>query len=171
MNWDYYKMHNVYLLLGSNRGNKTLFLEKAVERLNSISLMPVISSSLFESEPWGFNANEWFLNKAVLIETDLSPEVLLSQILNIEKELGRVRGNMKEGYESREIDIDILLYDNLVHESEILSIPHPRMHLRKFVLEPLMEIAPNIVHPLFGKTIKELYKICPDKSVVKMKKL
>jgi len=171
LNWDYYKMHNVYLLLGSNRGNKTLLLEKAVERLNSISLMPVISSSLFESEPWGFNANEWFLNKAVLIETDLSPEVLLSQILNIEKELGRVRGNMKEGYESREIDIDILLYDNLVHESEILSIPHPRMHLRKFVLEPLMEIAPNIVHPLFGKTIKELYEICPDKSVVKMKKL
>lgn len=169
MNWDYYKMHNVYLLLGSNRGNKALLLEKAVERLNSISLKPVISSSLFESEPWGFNAKEWFLNMAVLIETDLSPEVLLSQILNIEKELGRVRGVLKEGYESREIDIDILLYDNLVLDSEILSIPHPRMHLRKFVLEPLMEIAPNIVHPLFDKTIKELYKICPDKSIVKKK--
>ncbi len=164
-------MHKVYLLLGSNRGNKALLLEKAVERLNSISLKPVISSSLFESEPWGFNAEEWFLNKAVLIETDLSPEVLLSQILNIEKELGRIRGVLKEGYESREIDIDILLYDNLVHDSEILSIPHPRMHLRKFVLEPLMEIAPNIVHPLFGKTIKELNKICPDKSIVKMKEL
>ncbi|MBP1672094.1 MAG: folK [Bacteroidetes bacterium] len=164
-------MHNVYLLLGSNRGNKALLLEKAVERLNSISVKPVISSSLFESEPWGFNAKEWFLNKAVLIETNLSPEVLLSQILNIEKELGRVRGVLKEGYESREIDIDILLYDNLVHDSEILSIPHPRMHLRKFVLEPLMEIAPNIVHPLFGKTIEDLYKICPDKSIVKMKGL
>lgn len=171
MNWDYYKMHKAYLLLGSNRGNKALLLEKAVERLNSISLKPVISSSLFESEPWGFNAKEWFLNKAVLIETDYSPEVLLSQILNIEKELGRVRGVLKEGYESREIDIDILLYDNLVLDSEILSIPHPRMHLRKFVLEPLMEIAPNIVHPHFGKTIKELYKICPDKSIVKMKRL
>lgn len=164
-------MHNVYLLLGSNRGNKALLLEKAVERLNSISLKPVISSSLFESEPWGFNAKEWFLNKAVLIETDYSPEVLLSQILNIEKELGRVRGVLKEGYESREIDIDILLYDNLVLDNEILSIPHPRMHLRKFVLEPLMEIAPKIVHPFFGKTIKELYKICPDKSIVKMKRL
>ena len=70
-------MHKAYLLLGSNRGNKALLLEKAVERLNSISLKPVISSSLFESEPWGFNAKEWFLNKAVLIETDLSPEVLL----------------------------------------------------------------------------------------------
>jgi 2-amino-4-hydroxy-6-hydroxymethyldihydropteridine diphosphokinase len=147
-------MHKAYLLLGSNRGNKALLLEKAVERLNSISLKPVISSSLFESEPWGFNAKEWFLNKAVLIETDYSPEVLLSQILNIEKELGRVRGVLKEGYESREIDIDILLYDNLVLDSEILSIPHPRMHLRKFVLEPLMEIAPKIVHPFFGKTIK-----------------
>jgi len=171
LNWDCYKMHNVYLLLGSNRGNKALLLEKAVERLNSISLKPVISSSLYESEPWGFNAKEWFLNKAVMIVTDLSPEVLLSQILNIEKELGRVRGVLKEGYESREIDIDIMLYDNLVYDSEILSIPHPRMHLRKFVLEPLMEIAPNIVHPLFGKTITELYKICPDISVVKMKGL
>ena len=162
-------MHKAYLLLGSNRGNKALLLEKAVERLNSISLKPVISSSLFESEPWGFNAKEWFLNKAVLIETDLSPEVLLSQILNIEKELGRVRGILKEGYESREIDIDILLYDNLVIDSDFLTIPHPRMHLRKFVLEPLMEIASNIEHPVFCKTINELCKICPDKSIVKKK--
>jgi len=171
LNWVYYKMHKVYLLLGSNRGNKALLLEKAVERLSSVSLKRVISSSLFESEPWGFNANEWFLNKAVLIETDLSPESLLSQILKIEKELGRVRGVLKEGYESREIDIDILLYDNLVLDSEILTIPHPRMHLRKFVLEPLMEISPDIVHPLFGKTISELYKICPDKSIVKKRGL
>lgn len=155
--------------MGSNRGNKALLLEKAVERLNSISLKPVISSSLFESEPWGFNAVEWFLNMAVLIETNLSPEELIYQILNIEKELGRVRGSIKEGYESREIDIDILLYDNLVIDSDFLTIPHPRMHLRKFVLEPLMEIASNIEHPVFCKTIKELCKICPDKSIVKKK--
>jgi len=169
LNWDFYKMHIVYLLLGSNRGNKTALLEKAVERLASISLKPVFSSSFFESEPWGFNAEEWFLNMAVLIETNLSPEDLMSQILNIEKELGRVRGSLKEGYESREIDIDILLYDNLVIDSEFLSIPHPRMHLRKFVLEPLMEIAPNIEHPVFCNTIKELYNICPDNSIVKKK--
>ena len=169
MNWDYYKMHNVYLLLGSNRGNKNSLLEKAVERLDSISLKPVISSSLFESEPWGFNAEEWFLNMAVLIETNLSPEELIYQILNIEKELGRVRGSIKEGYESREIDIDILLYDNLVIDSDFLTIPHPRMHLRKFVLEPLMEIASNIEHPVFCKTINELCKICPEKSIVKKK--
>jgi len=162
-------MHKVYLLLGSNRGNKTALLEKAVERLDSISLKSVISSSFYESEPWGFSADEWFLNIAVLIETNLSPEDLISQILNIEKELGRVRGLLKEGYESREIDIDILLYDNLVIDSEFLSIPHPRMHLRKFVLQPLMEIAPNIEHPVFSKTIKELCKICPDISIVKKK--
>jgi 2-amino-4-hydroxy-6-hydroxymethyldihydropteridine diphosphokinase len=106
---------------------------------------------------------------AVLIETNLSPEELIYQILNIEKELGRVRGSIKEGYESREIDIDILLYDNLVIDSDFLTIPHPRMHLRKFVLEPLMEIASNIEHPVFCKTIKELCKICPDKSIVKKK--
>jgi 2-amino-4-hydroxy-6-hydroxymethyldihydropteridine diphosphokinase len=160
-------MHKVYLLLGSNRGNKALLLEKAAERLRAVSLKPVVCSSLFESEPWGFNAEEWFLNEAALIETDLSPEVLLERILDIERGLGRVRGVVKGGYESREIDIDILLYDNLVIDSERLTIPHPRMHLRKFVLEPLMEIAPDIVHPVFRKTINELYKSCPDKSLVK----
>lgn len=159
-------MHKAYLLIGSNRGEKKILIEKAQQRLGLLSLKPLLSSSFFESEPWGFESDEWFVNKAVLIETEMSPESLLHQILNLEKDLGRVRGAQKEGYESREIDIDILLYDNLVIDSEFLTIPHPRMHLRKFVLEPLMEIDPEIIHPVLFKSVKELYLNCPDKSVV-----
>lgn len=167
MNLAYYKhMHKAYLLIGSNRGEKKILIEKAQHRLGLLSVRPLLSSSFYESEPWGFESEEWFLNKAVLIETEMSPESLLLNILNIEKDLGRVRNFQKEGYESREIDIDILLYDNKVIESELLTIPHPRMHLRKFVLEPLMEINPNIVHPVLCKSIKELYIVCPDKSAV-----
>ena len=91
-------MNKVYLLLGSNKGDKTVLLAKAVEELNLISFKPAISSSLYESEPWGFSAQEWFLNQAVLIETDLSPENLLVKILNIEKELGRIREPNIKGY-------------------------------------------------------------------------
>ncbi|EKD31195.1 MAG: 2-amino-4-hydroxy-6-hydroxymethyldihydropteridin epyrophosphokinase [uncultured bacterium] len=160
-------MHKVYLLIGSNRGEKKILIEKAQERLGLLSVNPVLSSSFYESEPWGFESDEWFLNKAILIETELSPESLLRQILNIETDLGRVRGAQKEGYESREIDIDILLYDNMVIESEILTIPHPRMHLRKFVLEPLMEINPDIIHPVLLISVKDLYLNCPDKSAVR----
>ncbi|HBY02613.1 MAG TPA: 2-amino-4-hydroxy-6-hydroxymethyldihydropteridine diphosphokinase [Rikenellaceae bacterium] len=160
-------MHKVYLLIGSNRGEKKILIEKAQERLGLLSVNPVLSSSFYESEPWGFESDEWFLNKAILIETELYPESLLRQILNIETDLGRVRGAQKEGYESREIDIDILLYDNMVIESEILTIPHPRMHLRKFVLEPLMEINPDIIHPVLLISVKDLYLNCPDKSAVR----
>ncbi len=160
-------MNKVYLLLGSNRGDKAFLLAKTVEKLNLISFKPAISSSLYESEPWGFKAEEWFLNQAVLVETDVSPKDMLALILNIEKELGRIRDASIEGYESREIDIDILLFNNKIIDTDSLTIPHPRMHLRKFVLEPLMEIAPNFIHPLFKKTITELYNECLDNSIVK----
>ena len=160
-------MHKVYLLIGSNRGEKKILIEKAQERLGMLSVKPVLSSSFYESEPWGFESDEWFLNKAVLLETEQSPESLLRHILNIEKDLGRIRGAQKEGYESREIDIDILFYDNLVIDSEFLTIPHPRMHLRKFVLEPLMEINPEIIHPVLFKSVRDLYLNCPDNSAVR----
>lgn len=160
-------MHKVYLLIGSNRGEKKILIEKAQERLGMLSVKPVLFSSFYESEPWGFESDEWFLNKAVLLETEQSPESLLRQILNIEKDLGRIRGAQKEEYESREIDIDILLYDNLVIDSEFLTIPHPRMHLRKFVLEPLMEINPEIIHPVLFKSVRDLYLNCPDNSAVR----
>lgn len=159
-------MHKVYLLIGSNRGEKKTLIEKAQQRLDMLSVKSVLSSCYYESEPWGFESDEWFFNKAVLIETELSPESLLHEILDMEKDLGRIRGTQKVGYESREIDIDILLYDNLIIESKYLTIPHPRMHLRRFVLEPLMEINPDIIHPVLFKSVRDLYLNCPDKSVV-----
>lgn len=179
------------LLLGSNRGDKLLLIERASEMVSGLSSGVCILSSLYESEPWGFDADEWFLNRAILIDTELKPEELLEKVLAIEEKLGRVRGEEvdkekekekqknkqkqkekekeKEGereYSSREIDIDIIFYGDLVHESEKLTIPHPRMHLRRFVLEPVALIAPNFIHPILGITVEQLLAECEDNSVV-----
>lgn len=180
------------LLLGSNRGDKLSLIELASEMVSDLSSGECILSSLYESEPWGFNADEWFLNRAVRIDTELKPEELLEKVLEIEKSLGRVRGeedktekeekekeskenenengngngNGEREYSSREIDIDIIFYDDLVQESEKLTLPHPRMHLRKFVLEPIAQIAPNYFHPVLGITVEQLLSTCKDDSLV-----
>ena len=158
------------MLLGSNQGDKIAILQKAGERLQQLSIAPIVVSSLYESEPWGFEAEEWFLNQAVKIETDLKPHDLLRSILEIERNLGRVRQNGDgriAGYSSRTIDIDILLYENLVSETVDLQLPHPRMHLRRFVLMPLSEVAPGLIHPALNVSIKKLLEECKDKSKIK----
>ena len=158
------------MLLGSNQGDKIAILQKAGERLQQLSIAPIVVSSLYESEPWGFEAEEWFLNQAVKIETDLKPHDLLRSILEIERSLGRVRQNGDgriAGYSSRTIDIDILLYENLVSETVDLQLPHPRMHLRRFVLMPLSEVAPGLIHPALNVSIKKLLEECKDKSKIK----
>jgi len=163
-------MSVAYLLLGSNQGDKIAILQKAGERLQQLSIAPIVVSSLYESEPWGFEAEEWFLNQAVKIETDLKPHDLLRSILEIERSLGRVRQNGDgriAGYSSRTIDIDILLYENLVSETVGLQLPHPRMHLRRFVLMPLSEVAPGLIHPVLNVSIKKLLEECKDKSKIK----
>jgi len=163
-------MSVAYLLLGSNQGDKIAILQKAGERLQQLSIAPIVVSSLYESEPWGFEAEEWFLNQAVKIETDLKPHDLLRSILEIERSLGRVRQNGDgriAGYSSRTIDIDILLYENLVSEAVDLQLPHPRMHLRRFVLMPLSEVAPGLIHPVLNVSIKKLLEECKDKSKIK----
>jgi len=163
-------MSVAYLLLGSNQGDKIAILQKAGERLQQLSIAPIVVSSLYESEPWGFEAEEWFLNQAVKIETDLKPHDLLRSILEIERSLGRVRQNGDgriAGYSSRTIDIDILLYENLVSETVDLQLPHPRMHLRRFVLMPLSEVAPGLIHPVLNVSIKKLLEECKDKSKIK----
>jgi len=163
-------MSVAYLLLGSNQGDKIAILQKAGERLQQLSIAPIVVSSLYESEPWGFEAEEWFLNQAVKIETDLKPHDLLRSILEIERSLGRVRQNGDgriAGYSSRTIDIDILLYENLVSETVDLQLPHPRMHLRRFVLMPLSEVAPGLIHPALNVSIKKLLEECKDKSKIK----
>lgn len=163
-------MSVAYLLLGSNQGDKIAILQKAGERLQQLSIAPIVVSSLYESEPWGFEAEEWFLNQAVKIETDLKPHDLLRSILEIERSLGRVRQNGDgriAGYSSRTIDIDILLYENFVSETVDLQLPHPRMHLRRFVLMPLSEVAPGLIHPVLNVSIKKLLEECKDKSKIK----
>ena len=163
-------MSIAYLLLGSNQGDKIAILQKAGERLQQLSIAPIVVSSLYESEPWGFEAEEWFLNQAVKIETDLKPHDLLRSILEIERSLGRVRQNGDgriAGYSSRTIDIDILLYEDIVNDTVDLQLPHPRMHLRRFVLLPLSEIAPGLIHPVLNVSIKKLLEECKDKSKIK----
>jgi 2-amino-4-hydroxy-6-hydroxymethyldihydropteridine diphosphokinase len=158
-------MKIIFLGIGTNLGNREGNLEQAVERIGNFPGRVLQASSLYETEPWGFQAEEKFLNMVVKIETDLTPDELLVKILHLESILGRVRG--AEQYMSRLMDIDILFYDDLVINEDHLKIPHPLLHERKFVLVPLCEIEPGLVHPVKGKTILELLEICEDRSEVK----
>jgi 2-amino-4-hydroxy-6-hydroxymethyldihydropteridine pyrophosphokinase len=150
-------MATVYLGLGSNIGNKRRNLITAsallAERAGDIPAL----SAIYETEPWGFESENSFMNSALILETELFPEALLEVITQIEKELGRVEKSVKQQYKDRVIDIDILFYDNDVIDTQSLTIPHPLIARRSFVLEPLMEIAPFLKHPVLNKTILELY--------------
>ena len=121
-------MEEIILLLGSNKGDRLSYLSQAVQKISSISKSPIVTSSIYESEPWGFETEIWFLNIAVLLSSDKRPEELIKEVLDIERELGRVRNPDSNGYESREIDIDIIFYGSRVIDTGELSAPHPRMH-------------------------------------------
>lgn len=149
-------MAEVYVSLGTNLGEKDNNLRTAV-RLIEERIGKVISlSSFYETAPWGFQSEHSFLNAAACIETGLSPEQLLSVTQQIERELGRTQKSTGKIYKDRLIDIDLLMYDHLLLNSPQLILPHPLMTERRFVLEPLAEIAPNVIHPTTGKTIQEL---------------
>jgi 2-amino-4-hydroxy-6-hydroxymethyldihydropteridine diphosphokinase len=155
-----------YLSLGSNVGDREGQLRDAVKRLAAIGRMARVSA-FFESEPVEFTAQPWFLNCAVALETKLNPVELMAALLEIEKDMGR-RRVQKKG--PRTIDIDILIFGDLVTKSEDLTIPHPAMQERRFVLEPLAEIAAGIRHPAFDRTIRELRdSLPPGQSVKKFK--
>jgi 2-amino-4-hydroxy-6-hydroxymethyldihydropteridine diphosphokinase len=158
-------MKIVFLGIGTNLGNREKNLEQAVARIEQSIGRVLISSSVFQTEPWGFQSEEDFLNMVVKIETELGPYVLLGKILAIESLMGRVRG--PEHFSSRVIDIDILLYDNIIIDEENLRIPHPLLQERRFVLAPLCEIAAELIHPVLKKTFKELLEECEDSGVVK----
>lgn len=146
---------DVYLGLGTNMGNKRRNLLAAAALLAERAGDVLALSSFYETEPWGFQSDYVFLNAALGLQTELSSEELLQMTQEIEQELGRTEKS-NGSYQDRIIDIDILLYGNQVIQKDKLLIPHPLMEQRRFVLEPLAEIAPSVVHPVFGKSILEL---------------
>lgn len=159
-------MNSVTLLLGSNLDDSSKIIERAIVSIANFSKIEMVSAS-YKSEPWGFNSENWFINRGVVISTDLLPYELLSKLLSIEKEAGRVRDSKSESvYSSRVLDIDIIFYNNLILEEKDLTIPHKRMHLRSFVLKPLNELIPDYIHPIFKKSVNYLFRECKDKSKV-----
>jgi 2-amino-4-hydroxy-6-hydroxymethyldihydropteridine diphosphokinase len=158
-------MNKVYFGLGTNLGNRKVNLRKAIEMIGEHIGKVLKSSSIYETAPWGFDSEDDFLNMVVLVETTLTPLELMKKIVTIESMLGRERN--QDRYSSRIIDIDILLYDDLILNENGLKIPHPLMHERRFVLVPLNELAPELIHPVKGKSIRVLLEDCRDRSEIK----
>jgi 2-amino-4-hydroxy-6-hydroxymethyldihydropteridine diphosphokinase len=161
--------HTCYLLLGSNLGNKTENIRFAIREIGLQAGELTKKSALYASEPWGFESEHDFVNAVIEIQTRLLPNELLKTVLEIEKNAGRKQPE-NAGYASRVLDIDILFYDDLVIEEDDLIIPHPRLHLRRFTLEPINEIAPGFLHPKIKKPVCELLKNCNDQLAVKKMK-
>jgi 2-amino-4-hydroxy-6-hydroxymethyldihydropteridine diphosphokinase len=155
----------VYLGIGSNLGNREQNLENALQAMAQRAGNLVAVSPVYETEPFGFDSHDQFLNIVVVIETALTPYKILDQIRIIENGLGR-KGET-EKYISRTIDIDLLFYENQIIDSAELIVPHPRMHERKFVLVPFCDIAPEFIHPVLNRSIREILETSRDKSIVK----
>lgn len=158
----------IYLSLGSNQGERLENLLSACNELINLG-KSFYYSSVYETESWGFDTEQKFLNMALCFETDLLPGELLKAIEAIESKLGRIRSSLKSGYESRVIDIDILFYGDMIINSTDLVVPHPLLHKRKFVLIPLVEIDEGIIHPVYKKSIPQLLSECEDTGDVVLK--
>jgi 2-amino-4-hydroxy-6-hydroxymethyldihydropteridine diphosphokinase len=157
-------VNHVYLLIGSNKGDRKNYLEEAGKKIiQQIGLIRK-RSPVYETEPWGFDHESYFLNQCVLVLTPLSPYNVLRSLKEIEKQFGR-RDNPGI-YISREMDIDILFYNDIILRENDLIVPHPLLHERMFTLVPLADIAPGLIHPFFKKTVGELLLQCPDKKKV-----
>jgi len=157
-------MRTAHLLIGGNLGNRKENLSKAISLINEQCGSLTRSSSIYETEAWGNTDQPSFLNQALEISTSLTARQLMRKVLKIEEEMGRVR---KEKLGPRIIDIDILLFENEIHDLRFLKIPHPEMQNRRFVLVPLAEINSTLQHPVLKKSIAELLEECPDNLEVK----
>ncbi len=158
---DSFIMENIaYLLLGGNVGKVGENLAKTRELIQQRAGKVIASSGIYQTQAWGFESDALFLNQALCISTPWPPVVLLEKLLETEAVMGRKR--TKPGYESRVMDIDILFFNEEVIQEPGLIVPHPRMHLRNFALLPMLELAPQLVHPVFNKTIQTLTANCSD---------
>jgi len=159
-----YNMNDVYLLLGSNLGDRQYFLQQAIQYIEN-EIAPVVKiSSVYETQSWGKTDAPDYLNQVILVQTNIPPQTVLEKILDIEISLGRKR---EEKWGSRTIDIDILFYGNAEINEPDLHIPHPELHKRRFTLEPLSEIAPHFVHTKYKKSLLELKNELQDSLIVK----
>lgn len=159
------KYINVYLGLGSNQGDRNANLKTAAALISKQIGKIAKHSHVYETQPWGNPDQEAFLNQVIMVNTVLDPRGLLDTASKIEREMGRTR---KEKWGPRIIDIDILFYGKRIIRDKGLEIPHPELHKRAFVLVPLMEIAPELEHPVLKQPIDELYMSCDDQSEVVM---
>jgi 2-amino-4-hydroxy-6-hydroxymethyldihydropteridine diphosphokinase len=157
-------MNKAYLLTGGNTGNRQQYLQESARLIASLCGKIIAQSTIFETAAWGKTDQAAFLNQALELSTALPPADLMKQLLAIEQTIGRKRA---EKYGPRIIDIDILLFNNDIIDTPLLTVPHPQMIYRRFVLEPLNEIAPGYVHPVLKKTIQQLLRVCPDPLPVK----
>jgi 2-amino-4-hydroxy-6-hydroxymethyldihydropteridine diphosphokinase len=154
----------IYLCIGGNLGEREANLEEARDFIDFNLGDVIAASAIYESEPWGMTDVPNFLNQVLEIQSELSDKELLEEIAELEEFFGRERS--AEGYVSREMDVDVLFIDQATIETEELRVPHPKMQERRFVLEPLAEIAPDFIHPVLKKSIQELLVSCPDKGKV-----
>lgn len=147
--------HQVFLGLGSNLGDKEANLRAAIYEIEKRIGKVISLSAFYTTEPWGFTSENTFVNAVCKVDTSFLPMEVLQITQEIEKDLGRIQKSVHGNYSDRSMDIDILLYDDIILHTDQLTIPHPLMCERKFVLEPLAEIAPKLIHPITGKTFKE----------------
>lgn len=157
---------SVFVLLGSNLGDRELLVNQGCKIIEERCGEIVAESRLYESEPWGFQSEHWFLNQVVKVKTWLLPDEMMRQLLEIEKVLGRDRSTPHEGYVSRPMDLDILYFGNQIVDTQLVTAPHPRLHQRRFTLLPLCDIAPDFVHPTMKKTNLQLLDECQDTGIV-----
>ena len=157
-------MNKAYLLTGGNIGDRKVTLETAKKKIEKECGRIIRSSALYETAAWGNTQQSLFLNQALELETLMSAKQLIDRLLDIEKDMGRVR---REKYGPRVIDIDIHLFNAEIYEYPHLKVPHPELQNRRFALLPLAEIGANLVHPVFNKTISQLLEECDDKLEVK----
>ena len=157
-------MSKVYLVLGSNIGNRRFFIQKAIEKIKIISEGKIKISSLYQTAPWGVSKQMVYFNIGLEIQYPQKPFQLMNKLKKIERQLGRKE---KGKNLPRTIDIDIILWDEIIINSKSLQLPHPRMHDRNFVLIPLKELNPMAIHPIFKKNVSDLQKKCIDSLEVK----